>query len=63
MKTDPGIQFKTRKEIKNFQEESLLETLNYVSNNSPYYKRVFKEKGIDVQMVKKLENLRLLPTT
>ncbi|NTV19546.1 MAG: phenylacetate--CoA ligase family protein, partial [Bacteroidales bacterium] len=55
MKTDPGIQFKTRKEIKNFQEESLLETLNYVSNNSPYYKRVFKERGIDVQMVKKLE--------
>lgn len=63
MKTDPSIQFKTRKEIKNFQEESLLETLNYVSNNSPYYKRVFKERGIDVQMVKKLEDLKLLPTT
>ncbi len=63
MKTDPGIQFKTRKEIKNFQEESLLETLNYVSNNSPYYKRVFKERGNDLQMVKKLEDLKLLPTT
>lgn len=63
MKKDPCIQFKSKEEIIDYQEKSLIETLNYVNENSPYYKKIFAGKGIDVKTVRKLEDLKQLPTT
>lgn len=63
MKRDPNIQFKSKIEIRKFQEESFLETLNYISINSPYYKRKFKEQGVDIGSIKCLEDIKKLPTT
>lgn len=63
MKRDPNIQFKGRDEIRIFQEEALRDTLLYLNNNSPYYKRVFKEQKIDVNNIKTLEDLKKMSTT
>lgn len=63
MKRDSKIQFSSKEHIKHFQESALRETLTYLENNSPYYKRVFNENNIDVSKIQTLEDLRLLPTT
>ena len=59
----PSIEQATESQIKAFQEEKLQEALQYVAVNSPYYKKLFKEKGIDVNAVKTLEDLAKLPVT
>ncbi len=63
MKRDPLIQFKSIEEIKRFQDESLRESLKYVSLNSPYYKRLFRESGVDVNSINGVEDLTKIPTT
>ncbi|PKP07314.1 MAG: phenylacetate--CoA ligase [Bacteroidetes bacterium HGW-Bacteroidetes-5] len=63
MKRDPLIQFKSREEIGRFQDESLKESLTYISGNSPYYKRLFREAGIDINSIKGVEDLAKIPTT
>lgn len=50
-------------EIKAYQEELLRRQLAYLSANSPYYKRIFTEQGVDVNSVKTLEDLARIPTT
>lgn len=50
-------------EIKQFQLERLQSTLNRVSENVDFYKRKFKEVGIDVTQIKSLEDIKNLPFT
>jgi phenylacetate-CoA ligase len=59
----PKIETATTEEIKSFQEQKLLELLAYVNQNSPYYKRLFAKENIDIQNIKTLEDLQLLPVT
>ncbi|MEO8235357.1 MAG: phenylacetate--CoA ligase [Flavobacterium sp.] len=59
----PKIETATTEEIKSFQEQKLLELLSYVNQNSPYYKRLFAKKNINIKSIKKLEDLQLLPIT
>lgn len=59
----PKIELATTEEIKSFQEEKLLELLNYAAQNSPYYKRLFEREHIDIKNIKTLEDLELLPVT
>ena len=59
----PKIELATTEEIKSFQEEKLLELLNYVAQNSSYYKRLFEREHIDIKNIKTLEDLELLPVT
>ena len=47
----PQIEFSTKEEIISLQEVKLLETLNYVSQKSKYYQRVFNEYKIDVNYI------------
>jgi len=54
---------KTTAEIKHFQEEKLQEMLRYVSENSPYYKRMFAGHNILLSEIKTLEDLVQLPLT
>jgi phenylacetate-CoA ligase len=63
MKRDPLIQFKSAEEIKSFQDESLRESLKYISVSSPYYKRLFREAGVDLNSIKGVEDLAKIPTT
>jgi len=57
------IEYRSRDEIKHFQEEKLKTTLKYLQENSPFYKRMFLQNHIDILKIKTLEDLQLLPFT
>ena len=60
---DINLHYQTPEAIKEFQESRLKETLNYVAEHSPFYKRMFNENNIDVSSINTIEDLQLLPTT
>ena len=57
------IEFQTREQIKTFQEELLRKQMRYLNEHSPYYKRMFSEKHIDINGILTLEDLQKLPFT
>lgn len=59
----PKIELADTAQIKALQEQKLQAALAYVNTHSPYYRRLFKEKGVDVSKIKTLEDLALLPVT
>jgi phenylacetate-CoA ligase len=59
----PAIEKGSLEEIKVFQEQKLVELLNYISQNSPFYKRLFAGRNIDLSKIKTLEDLQHLPVT
>ena len=63
MRRDPLIQFKSKEEIYNFQNESLRQSLRYAAESSPFYKRLFAKAGIDISSIKCIEDLKRVPTT
>ena len=50
-------------DIKNTQEQELQKQLRYVSEHSPFYRRLFSENKIDVASIKTLADLQHIPTT
>ena len=60
---DPQIQFASPDRIKAFQEARLAETMQYLAEHSPFYRRMFKDNSIDPLSIKKIEDLRKLPLT
>jgi phenylacetate-CoA ligase len=63
MKTTIHTTFPESPEIRDVQEKKLCELLIYLSKNSPYYKKIFRENQIDIEKIRKMEDLVLLPTT
>ena len=61
MKTD--IEFQRPEVIRAFQEERLREALAYLQIHSPYYQQLFRENGIDISRIVRLEDLCTLPFT
>ena len=59
----PKIELENPAVIKTFQEQQLVKMLDYVSKNSPYYKRLFASQNISVSNIKTLEDLQKLPVT
>lgn len=59
----PKIETASAQEIQAFQESELAKTLQYVSENSAYYKRLFTEKNIDVSTIKSISDLQQIPVT
>ncbi len=59
----PEIETKSRNEIRKFQEEKLRELMQYLANNSPFYQKLFQEKGIDPDSIQRLEDLHKIPLT
>lgn len=59
----PEIETASQAAIKSFQEQKLTELLNYVNQFSPFYKKLFASKNIDISRINTLEDLSLLPTT
>lgn len=58
----PEIEYASKKEIESFQEKKLAEVLEYVYNNSPFYKAHFERHGIQIAKIKKLSELVAIPT-
>jgi phenylacetate-CoA ligase len=59
----PAIEKGTTQEIKKFQEQKLMELLQYVNENSPYYKKLFAKHNININSIKTIEDLQFLPVT
>lgn len=59
----PEIEKASTAEIKIFQEEKLKETLHYLNENSPFYKRFFQENDIQISEINTLEDLQKIPVT
>jgi len=59
----PNIEKSAPGEIKIFQEQQLLKALEYVSENSPFYKKLFQDHQIEISEIKTLEDLQQLPVT
>ena len=59
----PEIETKSTKEIKAFQEVKLKEALEYLSKNSPFYKRHFETHQISISEIQTLEDMTKIPVT
>lgn len=57
------IEYQLPEVIKAFQEQKLAEALEYLNLNSPYYKRMFGQNGIDIRKIRHLEDLTAIPFT
>jgi phenylacetate-CoA ligase len=59
----PQIELKSPEDIKTFQEGQLRKLLDYASLHSPFYKRLFTFHHIDVNSIRSLDDLSLIPPT
>jgi phenylacetate-CoA ligase len=59
----PAIEKDSLEQIKIFQEQKLVELLEYISQHSPFYKRLFAGRNIDISTIKTIQDLQLLPVT
>ena len=59
----PEIEKKSLAEIKKYQESRLPELLTYLSNNSKFYQDLFKTNNINIDKIKKVEDLIQIPVT
>ena len=59
----PEIEFQPLDVIKKYQEERLVETINYLNEKSPYYKRLFTDNHIDISKITTIESLQSIPFT
>lgn len=62
-KDDYDIEFCTVNEIAEYQNARLQEALRYLASYSPFYKRMFVEKGVDISEIKTISDLTKLPFT
>jgi len=59
----PKIEFSNTKEINTLQEKKLKIALQYLQNNSSFYKRMFLKNNIDIHKIKTIEDLQQIPFT
>ena len=57
------IEYKSVEEIKAYQENLLHEALAYLQAHSPYYQRMFKSYGIQIDKIRHIEDLVKIPFT
>lgn len=57
------IQYASVPEMERIQNSLLTDHLNYAAQNSPYYKRIFKEARLDIKQIHSVNDLTLLPLT
>jgi len=58
-----SLQFAESDEIMKIQTELFLSHLNFTVNNSPFYKKLYKDKNIDLKKIKTLSDITYLPLT
>jgi phenylacetate-CoA ligase len=55
--------YQSQQQIVAMQEQKLQQLLVYLNQKSPFYRELFAANNIDVEAIKTLEDLRLIPTT
>jgi len=58
-----SISFQSAAAIKSYQNERLKDLIAYLALNSPYYKKLFGEHGINLTSIQSIEDLVKIPTT
>ncbi|MBQ5997602.1 MAG: AMP-binding protein [Bacteroidales bacterium] len=58
-----SLEFQPADVIRHYQEERVQEVLSYLAERSPFYRDLFRREHLDVKKLKKLEDLRYIPTT
>ena len=59
----PEIEYKSQKEILDFQNNKVPDLIDYVYKNSKFYQKHLKEAGISIQAIKKIDDLKNIPPT
>ncbi len=59
----PEIETKSLDDIKQFQEQKLVDLLSYVNTHSKFYQSRFKENNIDISNIKTISDLQKIPVT
>lgn len=59
----PALERSSIEEIKSYQEKKLRELLEYLSQNSSFYKKRFLDLKIDLEEIQSLEDLAKIPVT
>lgn len=59
----PEIETKSLNDIKQFQEQKLVDLLSYVNTHSKFYQSRFKENNIDISNIKTISDLQKIPVT
>src|SRR5271166_4459151 len=49
--------------VLNYQQKKLIETVQYVSVHSPFYKGFFKDNGIHPEKIKTIDDFKQIPFT
>jgi len=57
------LDFGSHEEISKHQITALKKHLEYISNNSPFYKKLIKKNGISINKINSISDLKYLPTT
>jgi len=57
------LHYSSENEIISFQEERLKETLKYLAEYSPFYKKMFREHNIEISQITHLSDLYKIPVT
>ncbi|MDR1120964.1 MAG: AMP-binding protein [Dysgonamonadaceae bacterium] len=60
---EAAIEYQSKDEIKHFQEEKMQLALQYLNLHSPFYRKMFRDNGIDVHEIRYLEDLQQIPFT
>ncbi len=60
---DIDLHYKTPQQIAQFQNERLRESIAYLAQHSPFYRRMFSEQGINPAEIQTIDDLQKLPTT
>ncbi len=63
MSNQPSIEYQPKEAIKAFQEQKLAGALHYLSQNSPFYQKMFARQQVDVARIKSLEDLQQIHFT
>ena len=63
MMINNDIEFQSVEQIKAYQEGLLHDALCYLESHSPYYQRMFKSYGIQINKIKHIEDLVKIPFT
>lgn len=59
----PDIEKQSPEAIADHQNRELVKLIQYVGNNSPFYKRHFTAHGIDLSSIKSIADIQLIPPT
>ncbi|MBQ7443967.1 MAG: AMP-binding protein [Bacteroidaceae bacterium] len=63
LRPETDIEFRPPAEIRAYQEQRLRETIAYLAQHSPYYRRLFAANAIDPAAIRTIDDLQRLPFT